>query len=219
MKFGDGKFVNTAITVALFVGMMNDVAMVPGLAKAVHQHTPEGTAVEVLSPHAVALAAAALVPRWRFTPAKKGGQPVPTWMTYGGELAVSLEKAVFTAFTLEPIRKDDPLVATVPDTTGDASSVAVTPPQPMTYPSEGLTSFSTSTFVHRTDFSSKTKRDPKHGHRQRRTSSFMPYQMPTGRSMANALPDSTSHGWTWPTTTNGGNVWCSTNGDAADERN
>ncbi len=62
----------------------------------------------------------ALLPRWRFTPAKKGGQPVQTWMTYGIELAVSLEKAVFTAFTLEPIRKDDPLVATVPDTTGDA---------------------------------------------------------------------------------------------------
>ncbi|MGZ5428921.1 MAG: hypothetical protein ACXWFS_07925 [Thermoanaerobaculia bacterium] len=61
-----------------------------------------------------------LVPRWRFKPAKKGGQPVSTWMTYGIELAVSLEKAVFTAFTLEPIRKDDPLVATVPDTAGDA---------------------------------------------------------------------------------------------------
>ncbi|MDL2718355.1 MAG: hypothetical protein PT977_11410 [Acidobacteriota bacterium] len=62
----------------------------------------------------------ALVPRWRFTPAKKGGQPVATWMTYSIELAVSLEKAVFTAFTLEPVRKDDPLVAVVPDATGDA---------------------------------------------------------------------------------------------------
>jgi hypothetical protein len=62
----------------------------------------------------------ALVPRWRFTPAKKGGQPVSTWVTYGIELAVSLEKAIFTAFTLEPLRKDDPLVATVLDTTGDA---------------------------------------------------------------------------------------------------
>ncbi len=62
----------------------------------------------------------ALVPRWRFSPAKKGGQPVPTWVTYGIELAVSLEKAVFTAFTLEPVRKDDPLVATLPDTAGDA---------------------------------------------------------------------------------------------------
>ena len=62
----------------------------------------------------------ALVPRWRFTPAKKGGQPVATWVTYGIELAVSLEKAVFTAFTLEPIRKDDPLAPTALDTTGDA---------------------------------------------------------------------------------------------------
>jgi len=62
----------------------------------------------------------ALVPRWRFTPAKKGGQPVATWVTYGIELAVSLEKAVFTAFTLEPIRKDDPLALTALDTTGDA---------------------------------------------------------------------------------------------------
>ena len=62
----------------------------------------------------------ALVPRWRFAPAKKGGQPVGTWVTYGIELAVSLEKAVFSAFTLEAIRKDDPLVAAIPDTTGDA---------------------------------------------------------------------------------------------------
>jgi hypothetical protein len=62
----------------------------------------------------------ALVPRWRFTPAKKGGQPAATWMTYGIELALSLEKAVFAGFTLEALRKDDPLVATVPDTAGDA---------------------------------------------------------------------------------------------------
>ena len=62
----------------------------------------------------------ALLPRWRFTPAKKGGQPVATWVTYGIELAVSLEKSVFTAFALEPVRKDDPLVAAVPDTAGDA---------------------------------------------------------------------------------------------------
>jgi len=62
----------------------------------------------------------ALVPRWRFTPAKKGGQPVSTWMTYGVDLAVSLEKAIFSAFTLEPIRKDDPLIFTILDTTGDA---------------------------------------------------------------------------------------------------
>ncbi len=62
----------------------------------------------------------ALLPRWRFTPAKRGGQPVATWMTYGIELQVSLEKGVFTAFTLEPVKKDEALVAAVPDTTGDA---------------------------------------------------------------------------------------------------
>ncbi|MCM3876683.1 MAG: hypothetical protein NEA02_09725, partial [Thermoanaerobaculia bacterium] len=61
----------------------------------------------------------ALLPRWRFTPAKKGGQPVQTWVTHGVELAISLEKAAFAAFILEPIRKDDPLVVTVQDTTGD----------------------------------------------------------------------------------------------------
>ena len=61
-----------------------------------------------------------LIPRWRFSPAKKGGLPVQTWVTYGIELALSLEKAVFTGFTLEALRKTDPLVATVPDTTGDA---------------------------------------------------------------------------------------------------
>jgi len=36
----------------------------PGLGLAVHQNTPEGTAVEVLPAGAVAHAAAALVPRW-----------------------------------------------------------------------------------------------------------------------------------------------------------
>jgi len=61
----------------------------------------------------------ALVPRWRFTPAKKGGQPAATWMTFSIELALSLEKAVFTGFTLEALRREDPLVAAVPDTAGD----------------------------------------------------------------------------------------------------
>jgi len=62
----------------------------------------------------------AVVPRWRFSPAKKGGQPVPTWATYSVDLAISLEKAVFSAFTLEALRKDDPLVQTIRDTSGDA---------------------------------------------------------------------------------------------------
>lgn len=61
-----------------------------------------------------------LVPRWRFTPAKKGGQPVATWATYSIDLAISLEKGIFAAFTLEALRKDDPLVPTVGDTSGDA---------------------------------------------------------------------------------------------------
>ncbi len=63
---------------------------------------------------------AGLVPRWRFTPAKKGGQPVATWATYSIDLAISLEKGIFAAFTLEALRKDDPLVPTIRDTSGDA---------------------------------------------------------------------------------------------------
>lgn len=46
------------------VWLTHDAGRLPGLAKAVHLHTPEGTAVEGLAPPAVALAAAALVPRW-----------------------------------------------------------------------------------------------------------------------------------------------------------
>ncbi|MFI5120675.1 MAG: hypothetical protein ACHQM4_09690 [Thermoanaerobaculia bacterium] len=68
----------------------------------------------------LAVPLAVLVPRWRFTPAKKGGQPVQTWATYSIDLAISLEKAVFTAFTLEALRKDDPLLPTVRDSSGDA---------------------------------------------------------------------------------------------------
>jgi len=63
---------------------------------------------------------AALVPRWRFAPAKKGGQPVPTWAAYSIDLAISLEKGIFSAFALEALRKDDPLLSTVRDTSGDA---------------------------------------------------------------------------------------------------
>jgi biopolymer transport protein ExbD len=40
------------------------VAELPGLVKAVHQNTPEGTALDVLSPTAAAQTAALLVPRW-----------------------------------------------------------------------------------------------------------------------------------------------------------
>jgi hypothetical protein len=51
----------------------------------------------------------ALAPRWRFAPPKKGGQPASTWATVILELNVSLEKGVFSAFQLEPLRREDPL--------------------------------------------------------------------------------------------------------------
>jgi hypothetical protein len=61
----------------------------------------------------------ALAPRWRFAPPKKGGQPVATWATQVLDLNVSLEKAVFSAFTLDPLRKDDPLAKIFRESAGD----------------------------------------------------------------------------------------------------
>ena len=46
------------------VWLTHAAGRLPGLARAVHANTPEGTAVEVLPPSAAAHAAAALVPRW-----------------------------------------------------------------------------------------------------------------------------------------------------------
>ncbi|MBN9121532.1 MAG: hypothetical protein J0I06_20685 [Planctomycetes bacterium] len=46
------------------VWLTDTAGRLPGLVRAVHANTPEGTAVEVLPPNAVAAAAAALVPRW-----------------------------------------------------------------------------------------------------------------------------------------------------------
>jgi hypothetical protein len=46
------------------VWLTHDAGRLPGLHRAVHQNTPEGTSVEVLPHSAVALAAATLVPRW-----------------------------------------------------------------------------------------------------------------------------------------------------------
>jgi hypothetical protein len=46
------------------VWLTDAAGRLPGLVRAVHANTPEGTAVEVLPPNAVASAAAALVPRW-----------------------------------------------------------------------------------------------------------------------------------------------------------
>lgn len=60
-----------------------------------------------------------LFPRWRFTPALKGGKPVATWGSYAVELNVELEKGVFTAFDLVPVGKDDPLPRVVPEASGE----------------------------------------------------------------------------------------------------
>jgi hypothetical protein len=57
--------------------------------------------------------------KWRFTPARKGGQPVATWLTYGMELNVDLEKAVFSGFALEPVDKETPLAAVLRESKGD----------------------------------------------------------------------------------------------------
>ena len=46
------------------VWLTDAAGRLPGLVRAVHANTPEGTAVEVLPPNAVAAAVGALVPRW-----------------------------------------------------------------------------------------------------------------------------------------------------------
>jgi hypothetical protein len=46
------------------VWLTHEAGRLPGLAKSLHTHTPERTAVEVLPPVAVAQAVARLVPRW-----------------------------------------------------------------------------------------------------------------------------------------------------------
>jgi hypothetical protein len=46
------------------VWLTHAAGRLPGLAKVMYQHVPEGTAVETLPASAVPLAAAALVPRW-----------------------------------------------------------------------------------------------------------------------------------------------------------
>jgi hypothetical protein len=47
------------------IWLTHDAGRLPGLARSLHGHTPERTAVEVLPPTAVARAATALVPRWQ----------------------------------------------------------------------------------------------------------------------------------------------------------
>jgi hypothetical protein len=57
--------------------------------------------------------------KWKFTPAKKGAQPVATWLTFGLELNVELEKAVFSVFTLDPVERETPLAPVAREPKGD----------------------------------------------------------------------------------------------------
>jgi hypothetical protein len=86
-----------------------------------------------------------LFPRWRFTPALKGGQPVATWGSYAAELNVQLEKGVFSAFTLVPVGKEDPLPRVVPEPSGEswmlAYSKEITPADPGTVSVEACDTF------------------------------------------------------------------------------
>ncbi len=68
---------------------------------------------------AIGAAAQAQAPRWTFKPAKKDGQPVRCWGTYGVDVEVELEDAVWSAFSLVAIGKDDPLPALPLEFPGD----------------------------------------------------------------------------------------------------
>lgn len=67
----------------------------------------------------LATAAAPLVPKWRFQPAKKDGRAVKTWATYGVSLLVEAERAVVSSFSLLPVGATDPLPAVAVETAGD----------------------------------------------------------------------------------------------------
>jgi hypothetical protein len=84
-------------------------------------NTGKVSEIAAVEPPLKALAAplTALAPRWRFALPMKGGRPVATWATQILELNVSLEKAVFSAFQLEPLRKDDPLAKVFRENAGD----------------------------------------------------------------------------------------------------
>jgi hypothetical protein len=60
---------------------------------------------------ALGAAAQAQAPRWTWQPAKKDGQPVRCWGTYGVDLEVELEDATWTSFVARPVGKEDPLPA------------------------------------------------------------------------------------------------------------
>ena len=83
---------------------------------------------------ALGAAAQAQAPRWLFKPAKKDGQPVRCWGTYGVDLEVQLEDAVWREFRLVPVGKDDPLPVLGSELPGETwisrYPSAVTPAEP-----------------------------------------------------------------------------------------
>ncbi len=83
---------------------------------------------------AIGAAAQAMAPRWTFKPAKKDGQPVRCWGTYGVDVEVDLEDAVWSAFQLAPVGKEDPLPALGRELPGDTwisrYPAALEPPEP-----------------------------------------------------------------------------------------
>ncbi len=83
---------------------------------------------------ALGAAAQAQAPRWLFKPAKKDGQPVHCWGTYGVDVDVELEDLVWTAFNLVPIGREDPLPDLATERPGDGwitrYPAAISPPDP-----------------------------------------------------------------------------------------
>lgn len=83
---------------------------------------------------ALGAAVQAQAPRWSFKPAKKDGQPVRCWGTYGVDLEIQVEDGVWSAFKLLPVGKDDPLPLVAKELPGDTwitrYPAAVTPPEP-----------------------------------------------------------------------------------------
>lgn len=83
---------------------------------------------------ALGAAVQAQAPRWTFQPAKKDGQPVRCWGTYGVDVEVELEDAIWASFQLTPVGREDPLPVLPRELPGDTwvrrYPSAVTPPEP-----------------------------------------------------------------------------------------
>ena len=98
----------------------------------------EGRVSEAVAPEsplrALGAAAQAQAPRWTFKPAKKDGQAVRCWGTYGVDLEVDLEDAVWQSFSLVPVGKEDPLPELAKEPPGDTwmsrYPATLDPPEP-----------------------------------------------------------------------------------------